>query len=66
MDRKSEWKTLLGRPRRKWKDNIKTNIYKWVLNFGMNLSDSGQSRVSSLCIQANGKLDTKYKGEFVE
>lgn len=66
MDRKSEWKTLLGRLRHKWEYNIKTNIYRWFLNFGMNLSESGQSRVLGLCIQANGKLDAKYKGEFVE
>lgn len=45
---------------------MKTNIYKWVLNFGMNLYDLGQSRVLVLFIQANGKLDTKYKGEFFE
>jgi hypothetical protein len=66
MDRKSEWKTLLGRPRHKWEDNIKKNIYKWILNFRMNLSDSGQSRVLGLCTQANGKFDIKYKGEFFE
>jgi hypothetical protein len=66
MDRKFEWKTPLGRPRHKWEDNIRTNIHKWVLSFGMNLSDSGQSQVSGLSIQANGKLDTKYREEFVD
>jgi hypothetical protein len=62
----SEWKTLLGKLRHKWEDNIKTNIDRWLLNFGMNLSESEQNRVLGLCIQANIKLDTKYKGKFVE
>ena len=39
--RKLEGKRPLGRPRRRWEDNIKMDLGKWDGEYGLNRSSSG-------------------------
>ena len=46
---KPEGKRPLGRPRRKWEDNINMELQKAGLGYGLDLSGSGQGQVAGSC-----------------
>jgi hypothetical protein len=47
---KPEGKRLLGRPRRRYEDNIRTNLNRnRVRSCGLDSSDSGQGTVAGCC-----------------
>jgi hypothetical protein len=62
LNRKPEGKRHLGRPRRRWKVNIKMDIRKIVWMLWTELPGSGQKPVMGCCEHCNGPSDyTKGK-----
>ena len=51
--RKHERKRLLGRPRRRWEDNIKMGIEEIAQGRGVVRYGSGQKQMAGFCEQGN-------------
>ena len=64
---KPEGRRPLGRPRRRWEDNIKMNLRRvWYGGHGLDRSVSGQGQVAGFCERGNEPLDSMKCEEFVE
>jgi hypothetical protein len=62
---KLEGKRPLGRPRRKWRENIKMH-FKVECQCGLDLCDSGQGSVAGSCKRGNKPYVSIRSGEFLE
>jgi hypothetical protein len=56
----------LGRPRRRWEDNIKMEILEVGLEHRLNRSVSGQGQVAGFCKRDEKFSGTIKCGEFLE
>jgi hypothetical protein len=64
---KPEMKRPVGRPRRRWEDNIKIAVRGNVAGrCGLDSSGSGQGPVAGSCEHSNGHSDSIKIGEFLE
>ena len=46
---KAEGKRPLGRPKRRWEDNIKMHLQRWEVGNGLNESGLGYGQVAGTC-----------------
>jgi hypothetical protein len=64
---KPEGKTPLGRPRRRWEDNIKMDIQvSGMWGYGLDPSGSAQGQVAGCCECGNETLGSIKCGEFLD
>jgi hypothetical protein len=63
---KPEGKRQLGRPWRKWEDNIKTNLQEVGWWQELDLSGSGLGQVAGSCECGNEPLGSLHFGEFLD
>jgi hypothetical protein len=61
---KPEERRPLGRPKRRWEDDIK--IYLQEVGCGMDLSGSGWGQVVGICERGNEPSGSKNCGEFLD
>ena len=59
-------KTPLGRPRRKWKDNIKMGLQEMGCGHGLDCSGAGYGHVAGACDCGNEPTDSVKCGEFLD
>jgi len=64
--RKPEGKRPLGWPRRRWVDNIKMDLQKWDVAYGMDRPGSGKGQVAGTCDCGNERLGSIKCGEFLD
>jgi hypothetical protein len=63
---KPEGKRSLGRPRRRWKDNMKLDLQEVGWGHGMDRSGSGQGQVEGTCRWGYEPLRSIKCGEFLD
>jgi hypothetical protein len=63
---KLDRKRPLGRPRRKWEDNIKMDHRDWIERSGLDRSGSGQGQVAGCCEYGDEPSNSIKCGEFLE
>jgi hypothetical protein len=61
---KAEEKRPLGKPRRRWEDNIKMDLQKMGLGRGLHLSGSAQGQMTGCCECANEHSGSTKCGRF--
>jgi hypothetical protein len=59
-------KRPLGRPRRRWEDNIKIDLQEVGWGYGLNRSGSGQGQVAGTCEWGNEPSGPIKCGEFLD
>ena len=62
---KPEGKRPLGRPRRRWKDNIKMESGRWRGSWGLDGVGSGQGEVAGTCGYGEGLSGSVSAGNFL-
>ena len=64
---KPEGKRLLGRPRRRWEDNIKMDLQELGCGgYGLDRGGSGKGQVAGSCEYGNEPLDSMKCWEFLD
>jgi hypothetical protein len=63
---KPDEKKLLGRPRRRWEDNIKMNLQKLGWEYGLECYGLGWEQVAYCCECGNEPLVYIKCGEFLD
>ena len=66
MYQNSEQRLPLGKPRRRWKNNIKMDLQEVEWGHGLNLSGSGQGQVAGTCEFGNEISGSIKRGEFLD
>ena len=61
---KPEGKRLLGRPRRRWEDNIKMHLQEVGCGYGLDQAGSGLGQVVGTCECGNEPSGSIKCGEF--
>jgi hypothetical protein len=59
-------KRPLGRPRRRWEDNIKTSSGSGMRGYGLDWAGSGKGQVVSTCECGNEPSGSVKCGEFLD
>jgi hypothetical protein len=63
---KPEGKSLLLRPRRRWKDSIRIDLRKWVVGYGLDRAGSEYGQVAGTCYCGNGLSGSIKCDEFLD
>jgi hypothetical protein len=63
---KREGKILLGRPRRRWEENMKMDLQEVEWGYGLDLFDSGQGQAAGTCKCGNEPSSTKKYWKFLD
>jgi hypothetical protein len=63
---KPEGRRPLGRPRRRWEDNIKMDLLEVGWGHGLDQSGSGQGQVAGCCGYGDEPSGSIKCGEFLE
>jgi hypothetical protein len=63
---KPEGRRPLGRPRRRWEDNIKTDLREVGWGCGLDWAGSGKGQVAGACECGNEPSGSIKHGEFLD